>query len=120
MGKSTRFLPRLAGTYLLDGSLSLPFAKQYMKGLKDQSIQKVQIPFTTPRNSIPDEERLFQEPLSHCAGFGASVPVPGQKLWRFQVIYQQLHTVIPTPMMTRNPMVLPMIQRCCLIFCHNA
>jgi hypothetical protein len=59
-----------------------------MKGLKDQSIQKVQIPFTTPRNSIPDGERLFQEPLCRCAQLRACVPVLGQQPWRFQVIYQ--------------------------------
>jgi SWI2/SNF2 ATPase len=58
-----------------------------MKGFKDQSIQEMQILFTTLRNSIPDGEPLSQEILSQCAELGAHVLVSGQKPWRFQVIY---------------------------------
>jgi hypothetical protein len=58
-----------------------------MKGFNGQSIQEMQLPFTTLRNSIPDGEPLSQEILSQCAELGASVQVSGQKLWRFQVIY---------------------------------
>jgi hypothetical protein len=40
--------------------------------------------------SIPGEERLFQEPLSHCAGLGANMLVSEQTLWWFRGMYHQV------------------------------
>jgi hypothetical protein len=59
-----------------------------MECFNSQLVQDMQTPFTTLSNSIPDGERLFQEPLSQCAALGASVQVSGQNPFTFQVIYQ--------------------------------
>ncbi|HZR41736.1 MAG TPA: hypothetical protein VFB12_16565, partial [Ktedonobacteraceae bacterium] len=59
-----------------------------------QSIQAIRVLFPIRKSSIPDEERLFQQTLSSCAGFRAEVVVVSGHLPATMVAFPSFPKVI--------------------------